>query len=78
MADMYVKNFDANARPVISSVPSTTFYGKGYEDCDRRMPDVSKLTAVGWKPKVGLEDTVLKSMQYFVQYKTRLVELLGE
>ncbi len=78
MADTYVKHFDPAARPVIQSVASTEFYGKGYEDCDRRMPDTSKLTAIGWKPKVGLEDTVMKSMQYFVQNKTRLVEMLGD
>jgi hypothetical protein len=42
------------------------------------MPDTSKLNAIGWKPKVGLDDTVMRSMQYFVQNKTRLVEMLGE
>lgn len=78
MADVYVKHFDPGARPVIQSVDSRDFYGKGYEDCDRRMPDISKLRAIGWKPKVGLEDTVMRSMQYFVQNKTRLVEMLGE
>jgi UDP-apiose/xylose synthase len=78
MADTYVKHFEPNARPVIQSVASSDFYGKGYEDCDRRMPDTSKLNAIGWKPKVGLDDTVMRSMQYFVQNKTRLVEMLGE
>ncbi len=78
MADTYVKHFDPSARPVIKSVASSDFYGKGYEDCDRRMPDISKLTSIGWQPQFGLEETVMKSMQYFVQNKTRLVELLGE
>ena len=78
MADLYVKHFEPSASPVISSVSSQEFYGKGYEDCDRRMPDISKLNAIGWKPQYGLEDTVLNSMEYFVRNKTRLVELLGD
>ena len=42
------------------------------------MPDISKLTSIGWKPKHDLEVTVLISMEYFVRNKTRLVELLGD
>ncbi len=78
MSDLYVRNFDSSAAPVIQSVASNDFYGKGYEDCDRRLPDISKLRSIGWEPKYGLEETVLRSMQYFVQNKTRLVELLGD
>ena len=78
MAELYVKEFDPSARPKIESVPSVDFYGKGYEDCDRRMPDISKLSAIGWKPKYGLEDTLRNSMSYFVTNKTRMVEMLGD
>lgn len=78
MADLYVKHFDPSASPVIQSVNSERFYGKGYEDCDRRMPDISKLQSIGWEPKHGLQRTLMKSMEYFVQNKTRLVEMLGD
>jgi UDP-apiose/xylose synthase len=78
MADLYVKHFDPSASPIIQSVASDSFYGKGYEDCDRRMPDISKLRSIGWEPKHGLDDTLMKSMDYFYRNKTRLVEMLGE
>lgn len=78
MADLYVKHFDPSATPVIETVASSDFYGKGYEDCDRRMPDISKLRSIGWEPQYGMEDTLMKSMDYFYRNKTRLVEMLGE
>lgn len=78
MADLYVQHFDSSASPMIQSVASGTFYGKGYEDCDRRMPDISKLRAIGWEPQFGLEDTLIQSMDYFFRNKTRLVEMLGD
>lgn len=78
MAALYVQEFDQRAHPVIESVPSEDFYGKGYEDCDRRMPDISKLTSLGWKPKYDLDETLMKSMSYFVSNKTRMVEMLGD
>lgn len=78
MADLYVKHFDSGAQPVIETVNSRSFYGKGYEDCDRRMPDISKMRSIGWEPQYDLEETLMKSMDYFHRNKTRLVELLGE
>lgn len=78
MADLYVQHFDSSARPTIESVSSGSFYGKGYEDCDRRMPDISKLRSIGWEPQYGLDETLFKSMDYFYRHKTRLVELLGD
>jgi len=78
MSNLYVQHFDAAAVPTIETVSSSDFYGKGYEDCDRRLPDISKLRSIGWEPKVGLEEAMLRSMEYFYRNKTRLVEMLGE
>ena len=50
----------------IRSVSAETFYGVGYEDCDRRMPDVSKLAALGWKPRTTLEQTFAQSIRYAI------------
>lgn len=42
------------------------FYGKGYADCDRRIPDISKLeSTIGWEPRYDLYSTVKKTMEYF-------------
>lgn len=58
---------DASYRnhPIVS-VPAAEFYGEGYEDCDRRMPDLSKAERLlGWKPKIGLDELLLNTMTYF-------------
>ncbi len=74
MAEMMREIFDAEFRqegdplPEIISVSSEEFYGKGYEDCDRRIPDVTKArTLLGWKPKHSLREVYFDSMKYFVE-----------
>lgn len=50
----------------IVSVSSKEFYGEGYEDCDRRMPNLNKArTLLGWTPHVSLEDTLVEAMNYY-------------
>jgi UDP-apiose/xylose synthase len=50
----------------IEDVSSEKFYGPGYEDCDRRVPDVSKAERLlGWDPKYDLRETLRITMQYF-------------
>lgn len=54
--------------PEIVTVTSEEFYGKGYEDCDRRIPDVTKArTLLGWQSKNDLRSTIYKTMKYFVE-----------
>lgn len=37
--------------PEIVTVTSSEFYGEGYEDCDRRIADITKIkTLLGWEP----------------------------
>ncbi len=44
------------------------FYGEGYEDCDRRMPDLSKTEKLlGWTPKRPLSEVLLETMSYYHQ-----------
>ena len=51
--------------PIVST-PAEQFYGSGYEDCDRRMPDVGKAERLlGWVPRKGLEDILLGTMQSY-------------
>lgn len=40
----------------IEDIDSKTFYGDGYEDCDRRIMDIGPESArLGWKPRVDLD-----------------------
>ena len=53
--------------PEIVDVPAEEFYGPGYEDCDRRIPDVSKArTLLGWESRHDLRSVVYHTMKYFV------------
>ncbi len=54
----------------IEEVSSGKFYGEGYEDCDRRVPDISKAQSrLGWEPKTSLRETLRITMEhYFGKY----------
>jgi UDP-apiose/xylose synthase len=51
--------------PVIN-VDSEKCYGQGYEDCDRQVPDVSKIRSLGWEPKFDLMETMTKAVEGFI------------
>ncbi len=52
------------------TVSSEKFYGEGYEDCDRRVPDITQARELlGWEPLTSLTDTVQKTLSaYLLQY----------
>jgi UDP-apiose/xylose synthase len=54
--------------PEIINVTSEEFYGKGYEDCDRRIPDVTKArTLLGWQSNHDIRSVLYHTMDYFVR-----------
>jgi len=62
---VYKRDDSYREHPIIE-VSSKEFYGEGYEDCDRRVADISKAhNLLGWYPKIGLEETVEKSVINF-------------
>lgn len=54
----------------IVDVSGEEFYGPGYEDCDRRMPDLTQATTrLGWHPKRNLREILLPTMRdYCARY----------
>lgn len=68
--DCFDKNFREDGdppRPEILSEPSVKFYGTGYADCDRRIPDITLAkTLLKWAPKHTIDETVFKALEYFV------------
>ncbi len=69
MLEIYRERFWDGVAPLprIVSVPGEDFYGQGYEDCDRRIPDITKARRlVGWEPQWGLGDLLVATMESFV------------
>jgi len=69
MRDIYAEKFaDPNVPlPEIVDVSADEFYGKGYEDSDRRIPDIAKAQKLlSWQPKWGLREMLIDSMKYYV------------
>jgi UDP-apiose/xylose synthase len=69
MKEIYVEKFwNRRSRlPAIVEVAAEQFYGKGYEDSDRRIPDITKArTLLGWEPRWAMRDLLENTMRYYI------------
>jgi UDP-apiose/xylose synthase len=69
MRDIYAVKFREPAAPLaeIVNVSGEEFYGVGYDDSDRRIPDITKVrTLLGWEPTWSIRDILETTMQYYV------------
>ncbi|MEW6754181.1 MAG: NAD-dependent epimerase/dehydratase family protein [Candidatus Latescibacterota bacterium] len=53
----------------IEDIVGAQFYGPGYQDCDWRIPNVDKIRALGWVPRLDLRQTFRETI---VWYLTRI------
>ena len=67
MTDLYEEISGTKPDAPIVDVPAHRFYGDGYDDSDRRIPDVTKLTKLGWQPRYDLEETLRRSIRYYCE-----------
>ncbi|MEO8324594.1 MAG: bifunctional UDP-4-keto-pentose/UDP-xylose synthase [Nitrospirota bacterium] len=68
MRVIYFNKFGNPGEPLsdIIEVSSEEFYGKGYEDSDRRIPDINKArNLLGWEPQWKLADLLTATMEYY-------------
>ena len=50
----------------VEFVPYEQAYGPGFEDTQRRVPDVSKAAAVlGWRPQIGLAEGLARTVEWW-------------
>jgi UDP-glucose 4-epimerase len=62
LAEKIVKKTNSNS--TIINIPYTTAYPDGYEDMQRRVPNISKLESfTGWKPKFDLDGAILDILE---------------
>ena len=69
MQEIYVEKFWDRQRslPAIVEIAAEQFYGKGYEDSDRRIPDITKArTLLGWEPRWAMRDLLENTMRYYI------------
>ncbi|HUI90960.1 MAG TPA: bifunctional UDP-4-keto-pentose/UDP-xylose synthase [Chitinivibrionales bacterium] len=53
---------------VTQDVTSSEFYGEGYEDSDRRVPDITLAkTLLGWEPAVPLDKALRTAMAFYIK-----------
>jgi nucleoside-diphosphate-sugar epimerase len=68
--DIFV-SFPGNAGrniPEIVEVSSGEFYGKGYQDINRRVPSIAKARDIlGWEPVVDLDTALRKTVEYYLE-----------
>lgn len=76
MREIYAAKFldPAVKLPEIVSVPGEEFYGVGYDDSDRRIPDITKArTLLDWEPVWSLQDIFETTMSYYVDEQRKAV-----
>lgn len=55
--------------PACQDIRALDFYGPGYEDSDRRLPDISKARSIlGWEPQVGLIEALRRTMSWYISH----------
>lgn len=67
MREIYKEKTPKEILPDIISIDGEQYYGKGYQDSEKRIPVIDKLTSIGWKPKYDLKSTFEISMDYYIQ-----------
>lgn len=70
MLDIYKENWwdQKSPLPNLEITTGEKFYGKGYEDCDKRIPCVKSITEdFGWNPKYNFRDTLFMTMKFFIE-----------
>ena len=75
MRDIFTRKFDGeHGRSDIVSVDGQEFYGEGFEDTERRMPNIDKIAGLGWAPKIMLDQLLEDTMRYTWDNRHRLTQ----
>jgi UDP-4-amino-4-deoxy-L-arabinose formyltransferase/UDP-glucuronic acid dehydrogenase (UDP-4-keto-hexauronic acid decarboxylating) len=62
----------------IIEVSAESYYGKGYQDIAARKPSIQKARKIlGWKPQIGLEEALRKTLYAFLEENEREVKVPG-
>lgn len=66
MAKDYAKARDAAEKVEIRELSGAEYYGKSYQDVQRRVPSIRKAEEkLGWRPVVGMQEALRKIFDYY-------------
>lgn len=66
MLELYEELTGTRPTNELIEITGEEFYGNGYEDTDRVIPDISRLKQLGWEPKYDLEATFRETMRSYL------------
>ena len=66
MCDVYEELTGDEPQCQLVEIDGEKFYGPGYEDTTRVVPDIGKLRALGWEPERDLHTAVIDAMWYYL------------
>jgi UDP-apiose/xylose synthase len=66
MIELYEELTGERAKSPVDDIAGSAFYGDGYEDCDWRVPDIARISALGWTPVVDLRETFKSTMAWYL------------
>jgi UDP-apiose/xylose synthase len=69
MREIYAARFRLPGQPLarLVEISGEQFYGVGYDDSDRRIPDITKARRLlDWEPRIGLHETIESVMAWHV------------
>jgi len=65
LANKIIKKFNSNSKIIFKNYADV--YQTGYEDMQRRVPDISKIkTLIGWQPQLDLENIISDVSQDYI------------
>jgi nucleoside-diphosphate-sugar epimerase len=66
LAKNYDKVKDLAEKTTIISANAADYYGKSYQDIQRRVPSIEKAeTMLGWTPTMKIKESLIKIMDYY-------------
>jgi GDP-D-mannose 3', 5'-epimerase len=77
MRELYEEITGEESRSELVEVTGEEFYGEGYEDADRLVPDTRKLCSLGWRPRYDIRATFRGAMEEYLQHPERMAGLIS-
>lgn len=68
MKQIFAQKTGAAVESDIVNTASRNFYGEGYDDCDRRVPDITKARELlGWYPTTPLDELLNRTVDWYLR-----------